>query len=117
VTDREDRQPTLGEYVWTVFTGLCCAFVVVIVVLLASSCTPAQQQLLDRGTQTTVTGMRIAACVQSVLAEEEQARALARKLAETAAELEAERIRSAASEPSDAVSSEVEKVLKDGAPK
>lgn len=82
---------------------------------LIPGCTPAQQQLLDKGTQSTVTGMRIASCVQSVLAEEEQARALAHRLAETAAELEAERIREAAREHTDSVKDEVDKVLKDGA--
>jgi hypothetical protein len=110
--DDEPRQPTFSEYVWTVITAVCAALVVVIVVLLATSCTPAQQQTLSNTTQATLTGVKIAACVQGVLAEQEQARALASRLAETAAELEAERIRSAVSEPSDSVKDEVEKVLK-----
>jgi hypothetical protein len=65
----------------------------------------------------TLTGMKIAACVQGVLAEQEQARALASRLVEAASELEAERIRRAASEPSDSVRTEIEKVLRDGGAK
>jgi hypothetical protein len=60
--------------------------------LLLTGCTPAQQA---KATSATVTGVRIAACVQSVLAEEEQRRALQHRLAEVEAEQEAERLRQA----------------------
>lgn len=80
-----------------------------------SSCATPSQALLDKAAQHTLTGTRIAACVESVLAEEEQARALAHRLAEIEAEQEAERIREAAREHTDTTKEEIEKVLKDGA--
>lgn len=110
--DDEYRQPTLGEYVWTVITAVCAALLVIAVVLLFSACTPAQRELVGSSTQTAITGVRIAACVQSVLAEEELQRAKERREAEVAAELEAERIREVAREHPGSVSDEVEKVLK-----
>jgi hypothetical protein len=84
-----------------------------------TGCTPAQQQTLGSlaSNPTTVTGLRIAACVQGVLAEEERARLVERRLAEEAAELEAERIADAAREHSQGTKDAVNEVLKDGAPK
>lgn len=82
-----------------------------------SSCATPSQDLLDKAAQHTLTGTRIAACVESVLAEEDRARELAHRLAETAAELEADRIRSAAREPSSETSQEIDKVLRDGGTK
>jgi hypothetical protein len=79
-----------------------------------SGCTPAQQQ---SAMSATYTGTKIAACVESVLAEEEQARALAHRLAETARELEAEQIRSAVREHPGSVKEEIEKVMRDGGTK
>lgn len=81
--------------------------------LLLTGCTPAQQA---KATSATVTGVRIAACVQSVLAEEEQARALQHRLAEIEAEQEAERIRTetadAAREHSPTTESELDKYMR-----
>jgi MarR-like DNA-binding transcriptional regulator SgrR of sgrS sRNA len=94
-----------------VFASAICGAVLA---FLTSGCTPAHQAT---AMSATYTGTRIAACVQSVLAEEEQARALAHRLAETAAELEAEEIRSAALEHSPTTNEEIDKVLKDGAAK
>jgi hypothetical protein len=78
---------------------------------LLPGCTPAQ----IASSPATATGLRIAACVQSVLAEEERAKLVERRLAEEAAELEAERIAEAAREHPGTVKEEIEKVLKDGA--
>lgn len=79
-----------------------------------SSCTPAHQATAS---QATVTGVRIAACVQSVLAEEERARMLERREAERLAEEEAEAIKDAAREHPGPVNEEIEKVMRDGGTK
>jgi len=114
---KSERQPTLGEYVWTVITAVCAALVVVIVVLLASSCTPAQQQLMGDTSKYTELGLRFAACAQSVLAEDERQKLNERHEAARLAEEEANNISEAAREHPGSVRDEVEKVLKDGAPK
>ena len=115
----DDRKPTLGEYVWTVITAVCAALVVVIVVLFATSCTPAQQQTLGSlaSNPTTVTTLKIAACIQGAMAEEEQERLRQRREAERLAAEEADAIAEAAREHPPSVKQEIEKVLKDGAPK
>lgn len=81
-----------------------------------TGCATPSQALLDKAAQHTLTGTRIAACVESVLAEEERARQLAHQLRETALELEAERIREqtaeVAREHSPTTAEEVEKVLR-----
>jgi len=89
----------------------------VIVVLLATSCTPAQQQTLGSlaSNPTTVTTLKIAACIQGAVAEEEQERLRQRREAERLAAEEAEAIADAAREHPGSVKDEVEKVLKDGA--
>lgn len=99
---------------WLILIAVAATIGALTALAMLPGCTPAQQQTLSNTTQATLTGVKIAACVQSVLAEQEQAQALAHRLAETAAELEAERIRSAVSEPSDSVKAEVDKVLRDG---
>lgn len=91
-------------------TFVCCV-VAVLVAAYLSSCTPAQ----IASSPATATGLRIAACVQSVLAEEERAKLLERREAERQAEEEAEAIKEAAREHPPSVKQEIEKVLKDGA--
>lgn len=91
----------LGAAVFGVSAGLLIGYL--------SSCTPAHQATAN---QATVTGVRIAACVQSVLAEEERARMLERREAERLAEEEAEAIKDAAREHSPTTAEEVEKVLR-----
>jgi hypothetical protein len=107
---RPERSPA-SEIVLAAIVALACGGAVIGFVLFVTGCTPAQQ---TTATSATVTGVRIAACVQSVLAEEEQARALAHRLAETAAELEAEELRSVAREHGPTVKEEIEKVMREG---
>lgn len=76
---------------------------------LLPGCTPAQRA--DVGGYT-VTGAKIAACVQGVLADEEQQRLRDAREAEIAAQLEAERIEEAAREHPPSVKQEIEKVLR-----
>lgn len=95
------------DIAWAALVGLALGAFTALCFL--SGCTPAQQQT---AMSATYTGTRIAACVESVLAEEEQARALAHRLAETARELEAEEIREAAREHSDTTAEQVEQVLR-----
>lgn len=86
---------------------------------LLPGCTPTQQQTLGSlaTNPTTVTGLKIAACVQGVIAEEEQQRLRERREAEAAAAEEAERIDEAAREHPPSVKTEIEKVLRDGGSK
>lgn len=101
-----------ADILWTVVLALACAAAVGAVVFLGFSCTPAQRA--DVGGYT-VTGAKIAACVQGVLADEEQRRLRDAREAEIAAQLEAERIEDAAREHPPSVKQEIEKVLKEGA--
>lgn len=98
-----------------VFGSAICGAVLA---LLTTGCATPSQALLDKAAQHTLTGTRIAACVESVLAEEEERRALSHKLAEIEAEQEAERIREAtaeaAREHSPTTKEEIDKVLRDG---
>jgi hypothetical protein len=80
---------------------------------LLPGCTPAQ----IASSPATATGLRIAACVQSVLAEEERARMNERREAERQAEEEAEAIKEAAREHPPSVKQEIEKVMRDGGTK
>jgi hypothetical protein len=82
-----------------------------------TGCTPAQQEMVGTSTRTAITATKIAACVQAAIAEEELERVRERRLAEAEAEEQAEAIREAAREHPGSVKDEVEKVLKDGAPK
>lgn len=80
-------------------------------------CTPAQQQTLGSlaSNPTTVTTLKIAACVQGAMAEEEQQRLRDRREAERQAAEEAEAIADAAREHPGSTKEAIEKVLKDGA--
>lgn len=108
-----------------VFGGAFCG---VVIAILSSGCTPAQQATASNAT---VTGAKIAACVQGVLAEEERARMLERRLAEEQAELEAQKLKDEAEAKAEAdtkrpideqdpyrapstTAQEVDKVLRDG---
>jgi len=107
------------RYIVGLFGGAFCG---VLLGLLFGGCTPAQQAA---ATSHTITGVRIAACVQGVLAEEERARMLERRLAEEQAELEAERLKAEAEEKAKAethdapstVAQEIDKVVRDGGTK
>jgi len=81
--------------------------------LLFSGCTPAHQAA---ATQHTVTGFKIAACVQGVLAEEDRERQRMHREAEIAAELEAERLREEAAEPK-TTAEQIDAVIRDGGTK
>ena len=107
---------TFGETLKTAKTVVFCAVAVVAAAYL-SSCTPAQQQTLGSlaSNPTTVTTLKIAACIQGGIAEEEQERLRQRREAERQAAEEAEAIADVAREHPGAVKDEVEKVLKDGA--
>jgi len=98
------------RYIVAVFGGAFCG----LVIAWLSGCTPAHQQTAANAT---VTSFKIAACVQGVLAEEEAARLRAIREAERIAEEEAAAIAEAAREHPPSVKEEIEKVLKDGAPK
>lgn len=98
--------------VWGVVAAVCGTLFALAVVNLGGCASQQPMAAANAATQATITGARIAACVQSVLAEEEQARALARRLAETAAELEAEELRAAVREHTPEVNDELEKVMR-----
>jgi hypothetical protein len=81
-------------------------------------CTPAQQALTSAAASpTTVTALKIAACAQGALAEEEQQRLRDRREAERQAAEEAEAIAEVAREHPGSVKAEIDKVLRDGGTK
>lgn len=107
----EGRTQTIRTLLLAAVLGVLGGVALAVLAVTLPGCTPAQQQ---SAMSATYTGTKIAACVESVLAEEEQARALAHRLAETARELEAEQIRSAVREHPGSAKEEIEKVMRDG---
>lgn len=105
------------ESLITFATFLLCGSAVVLMVLLGFGCTPAQQQTLGSlaSNPTTVTTLKIAACIQGAMAEEEQERLRQRREAERLAAEEADAIADAAREHPGSVKDAVNEVLKDGA--
>ena len=90
-----------ADFMWGVVLFVVCGATVATIVLLAMGCTPGQQAAV---TQHTVTGAKIAACVQGVLAEEDRERQRLHREAELAAEEEAQRLRD----------EEIERITRDG---
>lgn len=108
-TERENRKPTLGEYVWTVITAVCAALVVVVIVLLATSCAALSG---TDATKVVNTGTKIALCIEEALTDEQIA-VLKQQIARIEGERQAKRdLREVIDEHPGAVSEEVEKVLK-----
>lgn len=94
---------------------LCLIGAGVLIALLVglNGCTPAQRSTaIDTGSQTTITALKIAACVQGALAEEQLELLRQRREREAEAEIEADRLRSEMRVPS-SISKEVDSALRD----